>query len=271
MLKITNFAKLAGTTRRTLIFYDQESLFKPISIDEENGYRYYDYDQLYEFKFINGLRQLGLSIEEIKQVLFEKDKDVLDEYLANYQIKLQQEIKQLQVLDNLLEERKTQHHDSFGALPLHTVTTVIQKSEVFWCTDREVDCTPEDIANLYADFVNELGELSAMATGKSGFFTYLSSETPEAYNDAPFRFIKECSSYQAKGFVTKLERKPGRYLSVKVKNTREDIIKGLEQLKSYADKYQLTLSDKLWQINTNQHLVKNAASDEGILQYQILE
>lgn len=99
MLKITNFAKLAGTTRRTLIFYDREGLFKPAFIDKENGYRYYDYDQLYEFDFINGLRQLGLSIEEIKKVLSEKDKDILNVYLADYQLKLQQEIKQLQVLD----------------------------------------------------------------------------------------------------------------------------------------------------------------------------
>lgn len=101
--------------------------------------------------------------------------------------------------------------------------------------------------------------------------TYLSSETPEAYMDAPFRFIKETSSYQVKGFVTKLERKAGHYLSVKVENTLEGITKGLELLKGYAIEHQLTLSDKLWQINTDPQLIKNGSSKEGVLQYQIVE
>ena len=151
------------------------------------------------------------------------------------------------------------------------MTKVFQKSEEFWCTDREVDCSPEEIAILYADFVHELGELSAMATGKSGFVTYLSAETPEAYMDAPFRFIKECNSHQVKGFVTKLERRAGSYLSVKVKNTGEDIINGLQLLKSFAVEQQFTLSDQVWQINTDQQLIKNGSSDEGVLQYRILE
>ena len=68
LLSISEFAKLAGTTRRTLIFYDQKDVFKPMKI-EETGYRYYSYEQLYQIGFILGLRDLGLLVEEIKDYL----------------------------------------------------------------------------------------------------------------------------------------------------------------------------------------------------------
>ena len=41
MLKISEMAKLANTTRRTLIFYDEEGVFQPKSRNNA-GYRYYN-------------------------------------------------------------------------------------------------------------------------------------------------------------------------------------------------------------------------------------
>lgn len=41
-LHIREFAKLAGVSVRTLHFYDEIGLLKPSSVDEQNGYRYYD-------------------------------------------------------------------------------------------------------------------------------------------------------------------------------------------------------------------------------------
>lgn len=42
MLKISEMAKLANTTRRTLIFYDEQGVFQPVK-KSASGYRYYDY------------------------------------------------------------------------------------------------------------------------------------------------------------------------------------------------------------------------------------
>lgn len=67
MLKISDMANLANTTRRTLIFYDEEGIFKPDKRTEA-GYRYYNYDQLYDLMFILGLRSLDIPLEEIKKI-----------------------------------------------------------------------------------------------------------------------------------------------------------------------------------------------------------
>ena len=41
-LYIREFAKLTGVSVRTLHFYDEIGLLKPSSVDEQNGYRFYD-------------------------------------------------------------------------------------------------------------------------------------------------------------------------------------------------------------------------------------
>lgn len=41
-LKIREFAKLTGVSVRTLHFYDEIGLLEPSSVDEQNGYRFYD-------------------------------------------------------------------------------------------------------------------------------------------------------------------------------------------------------------------------------------
>lgn len=45
---------------------------------EENGYRYYSYEQLYQIGFILGLRDLGLLVEEIKDYLGDSSRDALN-------------------------------------------------------------------------------------------------------------------------------------------------------------------------------------------------
>jgi MerR family transcriptional regulator, thiopeptide resistance regulator len=65
---ITVIAKLAGTTSRTLRHYDDVGLVKPSSV-RQNGYRYYDADALVRLQRVLLLRELGLGIPAIGEVL----------------------------------------------------------------------------------------------------------------------------------------------------------------------------------------------------------
>ena len=65
MLKIGEFSKLSHLTVKALRFYEKEKLLIPASIDEWNGYRFYETRQLEDAAKIKAYRQLGLSIDEI--------------------------------------------------------------------------------------------------------------------------------------------------------------------------------------------------------------
>jgi DNA-binding transcriptional MerR regulator len=65
---INAIARLAGTTSRTLRHYDDVGLVKPSRIGD-NGYRYYDADALVRLQRVLLLRELGLGIPAIGEVL----------------------------------------------------------------------------------------------------------------------------------------------------------------------------------------------------------
>lgn len=65
-LSIGAFAKLAGTTTETLRHYDKMGLLKPALVDEETNYRYYVLAQAERLFAILEFRQLGMTLEEIK-------------------------------------------------------------------------------------------------------------------------------------------------------------------------------------------------------------
>ena len=62
------FAKKAGVTIRTVRFYDKVGLL-PASHKADNGYRYYEMQDLARLQRILTLKYIGLSIDEIKKVI----------------------------------------------------------------------------------------------------------------------------------------------------------------------------------------------------------
>lgn len=71
-------AKLAGTSKRTILWYDTLGIIKPAKVDE-NNYRYYTETQVLEYQMILLLTTLGVTLKEIKakndlKLLFEDKK-----------------------------------------------------------------------------------------------------------------------------------------------------------------------------------------------------
>lgn len=60
-----NFAKLCHVTKKTLYFYDEIGLLKPIRV-AKNGYRFYDVMQCDKMATIKMLQELGASLDEIQ-------------------------------------------------------------------------------------------------------------------------------------------------------------------------------------------------------------
>ncbi len=69
MFKIGQFAQIAQVSDNLLRHYDAIDLLKPIHVDEWTGYRYYSASQLPQLNRILALKDLGLSLDEARQVL----------------------------------------------------------------------------------------------------------------------------------------------------------------------------------------------------------
>lgn len=71
-LKIGEFAKVAAVSVSALRYYDAVGLLRPADTDRWTGYRYYALDQLPALYRILALKDLGLSLDEIRELMGEE-------------------------------------------------------------------------------------------------------------------------------------------------------------------------------------------------------
>lgn len=69
MYKIGEFSRLSRITVKTLRHYDEAGLLRPAYVDRFSGYRYYSAGQLPDLYQILSLKDLGLSLEQIRTLL----------------------------------------------------------------------------------------------------------------------------------------------------------------------------------------------------------
>lgn len=96
MYSIKELADLAGTTTRTLRYYDQLGLLDPARIGD-NGYRYYDRNNLLILQQILFFRELGLPLKDIQYLITRSDFQ-LRASLKNHQAAIRNKISRYQKL-----------------------------------------------------------------------------------------------------------------------------------------------------------------------------
>jgi DNA-binding transcriptional MerR regulator len=139
---ITEVAQMAGVTSRTLRHYDAVGLLAPAHVGG-NGYRYYEQPQLLRLQQILLLRELGLGLETIAEVLTgERDRI---EVLRGQQEWLRSEQQRLARLADTVA--RTIEHLQEG--------TAMSVSEMFdGFSERRAE-TEESLAARYGDGVRE--------------------------------------------------------------------------------------------------------------------
>lgn len=85
MIKIGDFAKLFDVSVKTVRFYEEKGLLIPDYVDIYSGYRYYNEKNIEEMTVILNLKDLGFSLDEIKNYSKKDLEDKIKEY--HHQIK----------------------------------------------------------------------------------------------------------------------------------------------------------------------------------------
>lgn len=73
LLRSGEFAQTAGVTKKALQVYMEKGILIPDYVDTANGYRYYTQESISQVEEIVKMREVGLSLDEIKDILDRKD------------------------------------------------------------------------------------------------------------------------------------------------------------------------------------------------------
>lgn len=97
--------KISNVTTKTLRYYDEIGLIKPVYVNDENGYRYYSATQLETVLLIGKLKWYGFSLDEIAEVLKNpEDNTFILSQIREKEAVLRETAQHYQMLLSLLEK-----------------------------------------------------------------------------------------------------------------------------------------------------------------------
>ena len=102
MFRIGEFSKIAQTAVSQLRYYDQIGLFEPEYTDDFTGYRYYRATQLPDLNRILAMKDLGLTLKQIKRLVAEE--------VSAEEIRGMLRLKKAQVEQEIQEKVTRLHH-----------------------------------------------------------------------------------------------------------------------------------------------------------------
>lgn len=99
LMSIGKMAEINNLSVATLRLYDKLGLIKPEYVDDDTKYRFYDIRQNARLDMIAYMKDLGMSLAEIKGILEKEDINIIEDIL----------IKKNEQIHNQIDELKRQH------------------------------------------------------------------------------------------------------------------------------------------------------------------
>ncbi len=122
--KIGDFAKIVGTTVRTLRYYDEMGILIPDEIDLYTNYRYYTDKQIRQYKEIKYLQEAGFKVNEIVENKDKWNDEIFDLKRKELLSDIENKYKQILAIDYL------RSHNHEGILNIDKTKSLTKKKEM---------------------------------------------------------------------------------------------------------------------------------------------
>lgn len=135
---IGEVAAMLEVSTRTLRFYDEKGLVKP-AYTEENGYRFYEKEQIRQIELILFLKDLGFSLKQIKMLIQDqRGKQSLELLLKQQYQENKQKIKELTA-----KQKQIEHLQKIGVLSatltnFSDITSIMRKENKMTTVRRKI-------------------------------------------------------------------------------------------------------------------------------------
>lgn len=217
LYRIQEVARLHNITKKTLLYYEKIGLFKPCTIDEYNGYRYYRRVDFPLLKHIIYLKDIGFSLTEIKELLDRRSHKLMLEYLEKRQAEVQKQLSDLRKIEEAISI-----HIGFNEIAKEITPNDLNRPSVRIYPERKIlggkskKVSKEGVMLTYRKIFNYLRSLNMLSHKAYGSIYYLGEETESvgAFIELPDTFCIEGMSVLEAGKYICMYHK-GSYCSEK--------------------------------------------------------
>ena len=232
------FAKLVGVTKHTLFHYDKVGVFSP-EIKLENDYRYYSYTQIEYFGVISTLKELGMSLSEIKAYLDRRTPQYLILLLKEREKEIEVKINHLIQMKKLISHKAQVTKEALTIENHHPFITTETK-EVLLVSKVLEPKSKKGLGLAIGNHMSNCKSHGILPRNAIGNMIHINNIKQKDYHKYQYFFTKTDIEEQHDNIYIK---PAGRYLNIIHKegfysthNTYEDIL-------DYANKNHLSLDD----------------------------
>lgn len=262
LLTIGQFAAMHGINKKTLMWYDEIGLFQPVSINPENGYRYYNYYQSPILETILLLRELDVSIPEIHDFMKNRSADRLKCLLEDKITELDLRIAHLQAVRTTLSAHQ-QNMSTLLTMDLSQISIIERKERCLITVDVRPDISFEEEVELITA-ETEKYHLGRLHDASYGSMIPVSSLKSGNYDDYSMLFIEMPFLAYEPG----LHQPPGgKYLRAFHKGSWDEIPERYVEILDYAEKHSLPLHGFSYEMGINENVIDKV--EDYIVQIEI--
>ena len=249
-LTTAQFAKLHEVNKRTLHYYDQIGLFRPLT-KAENGYRYYDISQSIDFEYIRMLKELNMSIEEIET--YRKNPTPAD-FLKIVDEKEQEVDKQIQKLKDIKTVMQSKKEQIFFCETLQEREIRIEECKSERLLVYPYDFSEGDISQIFS----HLKDIWGIEQIRMGMGSFISLDNVYKMNFDKYEGIYTIA-LNKKSVPNSLIKPQGKYLCGYQKGKWDKLPTLYQKMLDYATKNNLQLTGYAYEVGMNDFVISNEA------------
>lgn len=266
LFTIGELSKLFNINIKTLRYYDEIDLFKPIFIDSTNKYRYYSTEQFEQLNTIMYLKALEMSLSTIKFHLNKRSIDNITELFEKQKEITEDKIKELEKTKKKIENRLRQINDAKQYNKLDVIQEIEFNDRTIILLKQKIK-SDKDLELSIRDLENKANENASIFNGKVGVSISLDNLKNKVFDeyDSIFSFAED-EKYNKK--LVKILPK-GTYVTIRFNGTHKSSPMYYEKLLRYIEKNGYMIRDDSIEIT----LIDFALTDkreEFITEIQIL-
>lgn len=261
LLTIGQFASLHKINKKTLMWYDEIGLLKPAFI-KENGYRYYSYQQSSILETILILRELNISLPEIKSFMKQRSAENLNKLLDEKIIELHDTISHLKSIQKTLSHYK-ENITSIMNIDLSKISLVYKEESYLVCVNSNPTLSFEKELEL---IISEAKNYNLHRLHNATYGSMISTDKlyKNNFTDYDALFIEVPKSSAKKG----LHKHPsGMYLRAFCKGNWDKIPNKYKEILDYAKANHITLCGCAYETGINELMIDDI--NEYITQIEI--
>ncbi|MEG6615996.1 MerR family transcriptional regulator [Peptococcaceae bacterium 1198_IL3148] len=156
------FAKLCKVNKQTLFYYDQIGLLSPV-FKNEKGYRFYSINQIELLYVIDLLKDLGMSLSDIKQYTQNKSPESFLTLMYQKKEEIVKKRQEIEMKEKLIET-KIALMEKASQLDFNRITLEHLPEATLYLSRNIENITDEEFVEVLSEFIDELNE-SQLDTG----------------------------------------------------------------------------------------------------------